>query len=604
MNCSVPILIYSDDVLIPEQHLISCQWKNELGHIPWAEFEFKDGDPALGDFELSSANLFDPGRVIRIVHRSREQDTELFKGSVIKQNVSARSAHFTLNVTCRHAAYKMTLSRNSRFHHNTILKSAEGQKEIETLKDEAVFEALLEPYELTLKVAEADREKVSAEHESLLQYDCSDWDFLQLRAEANGLMCYVKDQEILLHTPAIKGEGKPLHFGDNLLELDLDLDARNTTQKVHTTSWNVADQKTRTNASDDDPIETPGQKSAQELASEAGADTRYLWHMGDINEQEARNWSAAHHQRQSLSSIRGLAVTEGSITIEPGQTVQLKKIGDKWDGRAFVSAVSHSIESGVWLTQVHIGLDEQTHAEKFQIHTSPAANLTTGMSGVMLGTVLGYRISASGHELIEVNVFSSADDTGDDKRTLLARWTSSYAGQKGGLTMRPEPNDEVLLTFVNDDPRFPIIVGSLYNENAPRWETASDGAKQKEKGFYLNTEDDKGWEIYFSEDEKTLCVKSPNGQQLQVEDEGSSGGKISLEDTNSNQILMDSNGITISSDKAITLKSNQQDVVIESGQQTKTTWSAAQIVQQASNVNIEANLLAKVEGQFINLSTQ
>ena len=45
--------------------------------------------------------------------------------------------------------------------------------------------------------------------------------------------------------------------------------------------------------------------------------------------------------------------------------------------------------------------------------------------------------------------------------------SSFYASNQFGAVFYPEVNDEVILGFMNSDPRYPVIVGSVYSKLLP-----------------------------------------------------------------------------------------------------------------------------------------
>ena len=68
---------------------------------------------------------------------------------------------------------------------------------------------------------------------------------------------------------------------------------------------------------------------------------------------------------------------------------------------------------------------------------------------------------------VRVPVINSQDDG------LWARVATLDAGENRGSFFRPEIGDEVVLGFLNDDPRDPIILGMLNSSAKPAPITAS-----------------------------------------------------------------------------------------------------------------------------------
>ena len=109
----------------------------------------------------------------------------------------------------------------------------------------------------------------------------------------------------------------------------------------------------------------------------------------------------------------------------------------------------------------------------------------------------------------------------------------------------PEIDDEVVLGFVNDDPRHGIILGMLHSQSMPAPVTASDD--NNEKGFYTRSK----MKLVFDDDKKSITIITPKKKSIVISDDD---GSIILSDELDNKITMDSDGITIESQKDIKLK--------------------------------------------------
>ena len=81
------------------------------------------------------------------------------------------------------------------------------------------------------------------------------------------------------------------------------------------------------------------------------------------------------------------------------------------------------------------------------------------MHGLQIGVVADFVEDKTGELLIKVLLPSV------DMQTTSAVWAqlaSPDAGPARGFYFRPEPKDEVVVGFLNSDPRCPVIVGSLF----------------------------------------------------------------------------------------------------------------------------------------------
>src|SRR5690606_2497379 len=66
---------------------------------------------------------------------------------------------------------------------------------------------------------------------------------------------------------------------------------------------------------------------------------------------------------------------------------------------------------------------------------------------------------------VQVRLLSFDGVAGQDA-SIWARVAVPFAGESYGAFMLPAIDEEVLVTFVNGDPRMPVVVGSLWNGSA------------------------------------------------------------------------------------------------------------------------------------------
>lgn len=105
-----------------------------------------------------------------------------------------------------------------------------------------------------------------------------------------------------------------------------------------------------------------------------------------------------------------------------------------------------------------------------------------------------------------------------------ARLASPMAGPDRGFVFRPEPRDEVLVVFEHGDIRRPFVIGALWNGR---------DAMPSERG------PDKANDI--------RLIKSRSGQVVVINDK-SGEESITVRDKHGNVLLLDSQGVTITSD--------------------------------------------------------
>src|SRR5688572_22092778 len=143
---------------------------------------------------------------------------------------------------------------------------------------------------------------------------------------------------------------------------------------------------------------------------------------------------------------------------------------------------------------------------------------------------------------------------------VWARVASPFAGDNRGAFLLPDVGDEVFVVFVNGDPRFPIIVGGLWNGSSSAPEQISGGRNRlkvirSKNGVKVTLDDQDGQEQFIAE--------TPGGQKVTLKD---GPGTVTIEDSNGNSIKLESSGITVTASAKVTVNASQ--VAISAGMVT------------------------------------
>jgi uncharacterized protein involved in type VI secretion and phage assembly len=143
---------------------------------------------------------------------------------------------------------------------------------------------------------------------------------------------------------------------------------------------------------------------------------------------------------------------------------------------------------------------------------------------------------------------------------IWARVACAFAGNNRGSFLLPDVGDEVLVVFVNGDPRMPIVVGGLWNGSSTSPETISGGRNRKKvirskNGVKLTMDDHDGQEQFIAE--------TPGGQKVTLKD---GPGAVWIEDSNGNSVKLETAGITVTASAKVTV--NASTVEISAGMVT------------------------------------
>ena len=270
--CTSVILL--DGVQLPgAYHILSVSVTRELNRIPSASIFLRDGEPSQGTFEASNSELFVPGKKVEIQLGYRSQNETVFKGIIVRHSIKVRSSGSQLIVECRDEAVKMTNGIKSKYFVNQ--------------KDSDIMEALIGSYGLQKEV-----ETTTPDLKEVVQYESTDWDFMLMRAEANGLVVMVEDGKIILAKPATGAEPVvTVRFGATLLELDAEIDSRIQSKGIKASSWNSTDQQVIETEANEPSTTNNGNLSASTLADVLGGDSIGIHHGGKLGEPELKAWA-------------------------------------------------------------------------------------------------------------------------------------------------------------------------------------------------------------------------------------------------------------------------------------------------------------------------
>jgi uncharacterized protein involved in type VI secretion and phage assembly len=137
---------------------------------------------------------------------------------------------------------------------------------------------------------------------------------------------------------------------------------------------------------------------------------------------------------------------------------------------------------------------------------------------------------------------------------IWARVATPDAGKNRGVYFRPQKDDEVVLGFLNDDPRDAIILGCLFSKKNHPSPLPADGKKLQ---YGIVTDKTK---VVFDDDQKTITLQIKDNAKEKSITINNDSGAIELKDENQNSITMDSSGITIQSGKNIVIKGTKVSI--------------------------------------------
>ena len=540
--------------------LVSATVHLELNRIGKATLKFNAGDMDKQTFDESDADQFKPGNAIRLDAGSIDKEETLFNGLIIGVRITTgKDFRSYMMVECRDNAYPATQGRRNRIY--------------EKKADSDIIKDALSAY------GSVETDPTSYKYPALVQYYCSDWDFALSRADANGLFVFTDGKKIQVKKPKVSAS--PVHtvtFGTDLTAFDLELSASDQFTQYEAVSWNPATQKVVKASAAAPSLNKQGDVQPKNMAT---GDSLLLQTDAPTDEKALKQWADSMALKAGLARYQGSCSFYGSAKVIPGCIIELKGLGKRFNGNLFVGSVTHTIEDNEWITEAGAGISPLNITDERDVVSPSASGFLPGLQGLHTAVVK----KLDGDPLKEYRIQVELPWMDGKSKLLWARLSTLYATNGMGTFFLPEPDDEVVVGFMNEDPNHPLILGGVYGtKHKPPY---GYEAKNNTKAIVTREK----MRIEFNEEKKVITVSTPGKNSLEISDDGK---HIKLADQHKNEIVMDSNGIFLKSAKDITLKA-KGGITLDATSKISGT-AKSDVSLEGMNVKIQAKVGATVKG--------
>lgn len=540
--------------------LVSASVRMELNRIGKATLKFNAGNMDSQTFDESDSDWFKPGNTIRLDAGGTDKEETLFEGIIIGLRILTEKDHRSyMVVECRDHAYPATLGRKN----GIFEKKTDGD----------IIKEVLSAY------GSVDVDATTYQYPTLVQYYCSDWDFALSRADANGLFLFTNGGKIKVKKPDV--DGSPVHtvtYGTDIITFDLELSSDDQFTQYEAVSWNPNTQKAVKVSASSPSLNKQGNLQPNSIAS---GKNLLLQTDAPTDEKALKQWADSMALKAGLSRYQGSCSFYGSAKVKPGCLIELKGLGKRFNGNMFVGSVTHTLENNEWITQAGAGISPLCITDEADVVAPSASGFLPGLQGLHTAVVK----KLDGDPLKEQRIQVELPWIDGKEKLLWARLSTMYATGGMGTFFLPEPGDEVIVGFMNQDPVHPVILGSLYGEkHKPPYEYEAENNK---KAFVTREK----LRIEFDEEKKIITISTPGKNSVEINDDGK---YICLTDQHKNEIKMDSGGIFLTSSKDIMLKAKGN---ISMDANMKISGTAKQDVSlEGMNVKVQAKIGASVKG--------
>ncbi len=538
--------------------LVSVHVEKAVSRIGRAVIYYRAGDMPSASVPESDDDTFAIGADVRIEAGYGDDETPIFEGVVISHGVEAgRGNDGLLRIECCDHAFAMTQGRRSR----VFIDSS----------DSDAMTAVLGGYSaLTATVA-----AITTKYGELVQYYSTDWDFILSLADRNGMVTIIEGGTISIEKPDTSSEPVlTLTYGPDIIAFHADVSAEGQLANIEASAWDATQQKSITGKSQTPSLNNQGSDDAAALGAVGGMKEWSLQTVGMTDVDALAAWADAWRLRAGMARIRGKVTFAGSAAAVAGAMIELDGFGKHFNGEAYAGAVEHIIRDGGWETVVHMGLPADM-----------AISAASGLLPATCGLHIGKMVKPDGDPAKNGRVQIEIPTLNGENNVVWARLASPRASKEYGSFIVPDAGDEVVVGFFNDDPCYPVVLGSLYSSarKAPYELTAENNIHA------LVTREN--IRVIFDDNDKSLTIETPGGNRFVLSDKDKG---ILLSDQNGNKLTMNNNGITLESSKALNLKAGTE-IAVKAGT-TASVQATTDLKLKGLNVEIKADTSLTAKG--------
>lgn len=534
----------------------------EINKITRASLSIVGGDIHLNTFQESELSDFEPGKEVEISLGFKQSNAIVFKGIIVKHRIEARAGYERLRtrsvlvLECADKAIKMSIARKSEIYENK--------------KDSEVMTTLASAAGLSKTIT-----ATTTKHAFLTQYDITDWDFMLRRAKANGMIVINADNAVTIKVPAVSGTSvATITYGKDTSSFQGEVDSSSQLQGLEALAWDFfKETDVKQKGAEPTNLSKPGNLAGKTIGKTASPSTYTLNTKTPIDvTTEVKDLANAALIESRLKRVRGFITFRGINKVKLGSVITLAGFGARFNGDTLVTSVRHILEDGVFSTTAGFGLPgNDQEPELLEENNSWISTI----KGLHIGIVKKIDGDPSKKNRIQVNI-PSLKGSGNGLWCILSQF---YTTNQAGSFFIPELNTPVIVGFLNEDPRYPVVLGCLYNSKTKAKETITkdNSVKSILTKAKLN--------LKFDDKDKVITIVTPGGHSIVISDKKKG---ISITDKNGNSMVTSDKGITISSKKSITIDSKDK-IKITATKGVTTSASGGDIVLSGKGVSAKAS---------------
>ncbi|MEB5889999.1 phage baseplate assembly protein V [Enterobacter roggenkampii] len=447
----------------------------QINAIPSATLELAiPGSPRQAFLNAREVTACQPGETMCI-----QFDGKTAFAGVITEGHLTFSHHQLLKLTLRHPLIALDSLRRSRVF------SQQTDAEILQLLCRAGGRVAI-------------REQMNTKHEQKVQYQCSDWQMVRHILDRNGLWLLPEAGGAVVVKPGMAEKADHMLSGNALTrnttplieEGGVQFSALDQPEQLNMTAWDIKSQSSLTVTAKRSELGSGLLGAAQQKKLNKGT-----WQLNSSTSPEQA--SLEDHANSllmnlELSRVQGKFIVPGSLTYQPGQTLEVTEFGSVLNGKGIITSVRHTLNKTRWKTELRLGRSGLLSPQSPRIRPE----------GIHPGVVQKFKKDEKnfGRFCVSLPVL------GTENNVLLARFAVPYASKNSGFICYPEPGDEVVVGFFDGDPDYPVIIGAMYNpkNTAPLPEDEANAVK----GLIISQAEESRLQLTLNKKDKQILLKT------------------------------------------------------------------------------------------------
>ena len=564
--------------------------EKELNKISKAQIAITGGNPYMSSFEESEDENFTPGNEIEILLGYNQNNKTVFKGIIEKIRISLKDGYITkpwksqLVIECVDKATKLLNSFTTEIYEDKL--------------DSEIISALTKDVSGLTTTVDA----TTTTYPFLPKYGINDWEFILERAEMNSYVVINSDNKLDIKKPSNPDSSNvTIKNGEGTISFDAQINSGNQLADLTINAWDIFKDSTNTNKAEEPDLTENDKLKASKITANTSATEINLNFPQIIEQAEVKVLSNAYLQKMRLKRMVGRAKFKGINDLELGQSLKLEGFGKNFDGDVYISSLINRVENGEYITEIGFGI-------RNDLFKNQSNSTNTGfkkISGLHIGTVKKIDSDPLNQNRIQVQI-PSFKNSGNG---IWARLTHFYTSAEAGSFFFPEVDSQVVISFIGEDPRFPVVIGGLYTSTNSPYKTIDD-----QNSFKAILSKSK-LKLEFDDINKIITIQTPENNSIVLDE---SNKKITITDQNENQIETNPDGISITSakdlklsasgtitldaDKGVIANGKGGDGIKLNGNNVKIEAQSKLTAKGTSGIDITASGAVKVEGSAVNIN--